>query len=63
MRVTTKQQTRGRAKRQAKLRGMSVDAYLEKTKTHKWCCKGQHWGQREDFQNTIYGLSPNCARC
>lgn len=56
----------GAIKTSAKKRGLSVDEFISKTKTHKWCNMGNHWQPKTLFiiDNTRSDkLSYKCKGC
>lgn len=56
----------GAIKTSAKKRGLSVDEFIFKTKTHKWCNMGNHWQPKTIFiiDNTRpHKLSYKCKEC
>lgn len=56
----------GALKISAQKRGISIEEYLEKVKTHKWCNMGSHWQLRPLFnvdKTRHDGLSYKCTEC
>lgn len=60
------QTTLGAFKIVAAKKGMTVEEYISKIETHKWCRIGKHWQPRELFNtdNSRHDkLSPKCREC